>query len=106
MKVKVTRLLASGQYRIGFEVGSFSAEEADKMNKFGVPNIPMKMVVGGSMTNRSVGINQINANLFASFSSQKDASDYEESVLAALRNAIDSVRSRNDTFSGSDEVDI
>jgi hypothetical protein len=106
MKVKINRALVTGQYRVSFEVGDFSLDEAEKMAKFGVPRIPMMMLAGGSMTNRQVGITQINGNLVAIFTSSKEAADYEKSVLAALRAAIDGIRSQKDTFSSAEEVDI
>ena len=103
MKVSVNRELGGGVYFVSFKVADFTAEELQKMQKFGVPVVNMKQ--SNSATIRQP-LTQIVESLRAPFSSQQDARAYEESVLTQIREAMKSVRERKDDFTSLDEVTI
>lgn len=106
MKVKVNRQLGSGQYSVSFDVGEFTPEEIEKMNKFGVPTINVKFMSQGSQKNGRIALTQLTSNLVAIFSDEADAVEYQSALLTSIKQAIDSVRMREDNFTGSEEVTL
>lgn len=104
MKVKVNRVLSSGLYHVNFEVGEFTPDELNKMERFGIPAISMQWERAGNRVSGSVSINQINKSRDAIFSTEVEAKKYEEAVLSEMREAMRRVRESQDKFSSSEEV--
>jgi hypothetical protein len=108
MKVKVNRKLSEGQYRVNFEVGSFTPDELQKMDSFGVPLISLAWGGVGNQprTSGQIALTQITAIYNASFNNEEDAKKYEATVLAQIRAAVERLRSSQDKFSSSEEVPL
>jgi hypothetical protein len=106
MKVNITRQLSGGQYIVRFAVTGFTTEEVAKMNSFGIPLIQMRQNVAGGVQNVQVAITQINPNYVASFTSEEQANQYQQTVLGQINNAMKSLRDRKDDFTSTQEVEI
>src|SRR6202035_4647660 len=106
MKATVNRQLTNGQYIVRFTLSEFSPDELVKMNSFGIPVIQLSQMVQGIRRQIAVPITQINPNMAASFSSEQDANQYQESVMNQIRQAMVSLRERKDDFTSTQEVNI
>jgi hypothetical protein len=109
MKLKVNRELNGGLYSVDFSVGEFTPDEVQKMRSFGVPRIEVYM--GGPpptavRQSYQLQITGITPQYKANFATEAQAKDYEERVVAQIREAMKSLRERKDDFSSFQEVDV
>jgi hypothetical protein len=106
MKVNVQRQLSGGNFAVAFTVGDFAPDELQKMASFGVPQIKLQWVVQGNRHAGLIALNNIGLQFKATFTSEKEAREYEAFVLEQIRTAMQALRERKDDFSSSSEVAI
>jgi hypothetical protein len=105
MRVTVIRALRGGVYYVGFKVGEFTAEEREKMERFGVPGIAIR-AGGPPALPTTAALTQLTPNLTGGFANEAEAKDYEGRVLSQVRKKMESLRERKDDFTSAEEVNI
>ena len=108
MKLTVNRRLSEGYYYVSFDATDFTPEELQKMDRFGIPQVPLKSGggPGKGISSIVVPLNQLTGRYNAGFRTEDEAKKYEELVIKQIRDSVQRLREAEDKFTSSQEVSI
>ena len=99
MRLKVKKLLKSGEYFVSLENVDFSFEETEKIEKFGMPTIDFSMDGLGSHK-----LNDLNLSFEAR--SVDEAEEMVSRIQYCIKDKLSELLSKVDTFSGEEVIEL
>jgi Glu-tRNA(Gln) amidotransferase subunit E-like FAD-binding protein len=99
MRVKVKKLLRGGEYHISLENLDFNEEEAQKIEKFGMPCVDFSS--DGLGTRR---LDEINLSMKCQ--TPQEAEEMIGKIKQSIKGGLTELLNQVDTFSGEDVVEI
>jgi len=99
MRLKVKKLLRGGEYHISFENVDFNEEEAQKIEKFGMPSVDFSS--DGLGTRR---LDEI--NLSVKCQAPQEAEEMIGRIKQTIKDKLTELLSQVDNFSGEEVVEI
>lgn len=99
MRLKIQKSLSRGEYFISFQTAGFSDEETEKINKFGPPKVDFSSDGLGEQ-------NVENMDISLRFDTQERAEETVARVQNLIREKMDELRGKMDTFSGEEIIEL
>lgn len=99
MRLKIQKSLSRGEYFVSFQTAGFSDEESEKINKFGPPEIDFSMDGLGEQ-------NVENLDISLKFDTQEKAEETATRVQNLIRERMDELRGKMDTFTGEEIIEL
>jgi hypothetical protein len=99
VRIKIQKSLSRGEYFVSFQTAGFSEEETEKINKFGSPNIDFS----------SDGLGEQNVeglDISLKFDTQEQAEETVARIQNLIREKMDELRGKVDTFSGEEVIEL
>jgi hypothetical protein len=99
VRIKIQKSLSRGEYFVSFQTAGFSEEETEKINKFGSPNIDFS----------SDGLGEQNVeglDISLKFDTQEQAEETMARIQNLIREKMDELRGKVDTFSGEEVIEL
>lgn len=106
MKVKIQKELKQGSYIVTVTVFDLTEEDQKRMEKFGFPSISVapKWVSYRGRTVTEVPINDM-SYIFV-FPNEGEANTFADSMRRRIENAITDLKSKRDTFTNDETIDL
>lgn len=99
MRLKIQKSLSRGEYFVSFQNAGFTDEESEKINKFGPPEIDFSSDGLGEQ-------NVENLDISLKFDTQERAEETMARVQNLIREKMDELRGKMDTFSGEEIIEL
>jgi hypothetical protein len=111
MKLKIEKKLADGSYTVDVETLQFSADEQNRIEKFGSPMVSLEPKIvtvrrpaGGFVTLTSIAIHALNHTF--NFNNENEAEDFVRQMTDRIRTAITELKNKRDDFTGEKEYEF
>jgi hypothetical protein len=99
VRIKIQKSLSRGEYFVSFQTAGFSEEETEKINKFGSPNIDFSSDGLGEQNMEGLDIS-------LKFDTQEQAEETVARIQNLIREKMDELRGKVDTFSGEEVIEL
>lgn len=99
MRLKIQKSLSRGEYFVSFQNVGFSDEETEKINKFGSPKVDFSSDGLGEQNVESLEIS-------LRFDTQEQAEETMTRIQNLIRERMEELRARIDTFSGEEIIEL
>ena len=99
MRLKVKKLLRGGEYFVSFENVDFTAEETERVEKFGMPNVDFSQDGLGARK-----LNEIDLSLKGQ--SEEDAEQLVNSIRQNIRDKLSELMAKVDNFTGEEVIEL
>lgn len=109
MKLKISKKIENGSYKVDIEVINFTQEEQSKISKFGSPAISIapKSILRGYPVSRSISVLPIHSiNNTFTFSEEEEADKFVDDMAKRIQEAMDKLRKKEDNFSAQKEYEL
>jgi len=99
MRLKVKKLLRGGEYFVSFENVDFTAEETERIEKFGMPAVDFSQDGLGARK-----LNEIDLSLKGQ--SEEDAEELINSIRQNIRDKLSELMAKVDNFTGDEVIEL
>jgi len=99
VRVKIQKSLSRGEYFVSFQTVGFNEEETEKINKFGPPKVDFSSDGLGEQNLEGLDIS-------LRFDTQEQAEETVNRIQNLIRENMDQLRAKIDTFSGEEIIEL
>jgi hypothetical protein len=99
VRLKIQKSLSRGEYFVSFQTAGFSEEETEKINKFGPPKVDFSSDGLGEQSVETLDVS-------LKFDTQERAEESMARVQNLIREKMDELRGKVDTFSGEEIIEL
>lgn len=108
MKVIIEKKLEGGKYSVQINVSNYTADEVDKIKRFGSPNISIapQTVWSRDYGTRLTSLPLHDMNYDFKFTAEAEAVSFVNNMTDRIKLAVDKLKGMRDQFSGTKELEL